>query len=196
MLAMNTLALERARQNHAHMERRSEQNHPTPRYGEDVKWLLKIALKLGKYLFCSVNFRNMKTDFFSHLGNAELQEFVTTATAVIVNPYLLHSLAFNIYNVSQNNPNGSSSNQMLRLPFVQSLMQKCLHAYTRCVHNKMAHMTTNNDIEELTSLMKHARSAFLFMGNTSDYQGLMNFVKTSKKCKKDVYPRLWQAIQN
>ncbi len=47
MLAMNTLALERARQNHAHMERRSEQNHPTPRYGEDVKWLLKIALKLG-----------------------------------------------------------------------------------------------------------------------------------------------------
>ncbi|CAF1444047.1 unnamed protein product [Rotaria sordida] len=175
MLAMNTLALERARQNHAHMERRSEQNHPTPRYGEDVKWLLKIALKLG---------------------NAELQEFVTTATAVIVNPYLLHSLAFNIYNVSQNNPNGSSSNQILRLPFVQSLMQKCLHAYTRCVHNKMAHMTTNNDIEELTSLMKHARSAFLFMGNTSDYQGLMNFVKTSKKCKKDVYPRLWQAIQN
>ena len=175
MLAMNTLALERARQNHAHMERRGEQNHPTPRYGEDVKWLLKIALKLG---------------------NAELQEFVTTATAVIVNPYLLHNLAFNIYNVSQNNPNGSSSNQMLRLPFVQSLMQKCLHAYTRCVHNKMGHMTTNNDIEELTSLMKHARSAFLFMGNTSDYQGLMNFVKTSKKCKKDVYPRLWQAIQN
>ena len=175
MLAMNTLALERARQNHAHIERRSEQNHPTPRYGEDVKWLLKIALKLG---------------------NAELQEFVTTATAVIVNPYLLHSLAFNIYNVSQNNPNGSSSNQMLRLPFVQSLMQKCLHAYTRCVHSKMAHMTTNNDIDELTSLMKHARSAFLFMGNTSDYQGLMNFVKTSKKCKKDVYPRLWQAIQN
>ena len=48
MLAMNTLALERARQNHAHMERRGEQNHPTPRYGEDVKWLLKIALKLGK----------------------------------------------------------------------------------------------------------------------------------------------------
>jgi hypothetical protein len=47
MLAMNTLALERARQNHAHMERRNEQNHPTPRYGEDVKWLLKIALKLG-----------------------------------------------------------------------------------------------------------------------------------------------------
>jgi len=47
MLAMNTLALERARQNHAHMERRGEQNHPTPRYGEDVKWLLKIALKLG-----------------------------------------------------------------------------------------------------------------------------------------------------
>ena len=175
MLAMNTLALERARQNHVHMERRGEQNHPTPRYGEDVKWLLKIALKLG---------------------NAELQEFVTTATAVIVNPYLLHSLAFNIYNVSQNNANGSSSNQMLRLPFVQSLMQKCLHAYTRCVHNKMGHMSTNNDIEELTSLMKHARSAFLFMGNTSDYQGLMNFVKTSKKCKKDVYPRLWQAIQN
>ena len=130
------------------------------------------------------------------LGNAELQEFVTTATAVIVNPYLLHSLAFNIYNVSQNNLNGSSSNQMLRLPFVQSLMQKCLHAYTRCVHNKMGHMTTNNDTEELTSLMKHARSAFLFMGNTSDYQGLMNFVKTSKKCKKDVYPRVWQAIQN
>ena len=48
MLAMNTFALERARQNHAHMERRGEQNHPTPRYGEDVKWLLKIALKLGK----------------------------------------------------------------------------------------------------------------------------------------------------
>ena len=48
MLGMNTFALERARQNHAHMERRSEQNHPTPRYGEDVKWLLKIALKLGK----------------------------------------------------------------------------------------------------------------------------------------------------
>jgi len=48
------------------MERRSEQNHPTPRYGEDVKWLLKIGLKLG---------------------NDELQEFVTTATAVIVNPY-------------------------------------------------------------------------------------------------------------
>ena len=47
---MNTLALERARQNHAHMERRGEQNHPTPRYGEDVKWLLKIALKLGKVI--------------------------------------------------------------------------------------------------------------------------------------------------
>jgi hypothetical protein len=54
MLAMNTLALERARQNHAHIERRSEQNHPTPRYGEDVKWLLKIALKLG----------NIKPSFF------------------------------------------------------------------------------------------------------------------------------------
>lgn len=49
MLAMNTLALERSRQNHSHMERRSEQSHQTPRYGEDVKWLLKMALKLGKY---------------------------------------------------------------------------------------------------------------------------------------------------
>ena len=193
MLAMNTLALERARQNHAHMERRGEQNHPTPRYGEDVKWLLKIALKLGNIY---LRYPSIIMPLLFLLGNAELQEFVTTATAVIVNPYLLHNLAFSIYNVSQNNPNGSSSNQMLRLPFVQSLMQKCLHAYTRCVHNKMGHMTTNNDIEELTSLMKHARSAFLFMGNTSDYQGLMNFVKTSKKCKKDVYPRLWQAIQN
>lgn len=193
---MNTLALERARQNHAHMERRSEQNHPTPRYGEDVKWLLKIALKLGKTRrqFPEKNKSYHLVSF--HQGNAELQEFVTTATAVIVNPYLLHSLAFNIYNVSQNNSNGSASNQILRLPFVQSLMQKCLHAYTRCVHSKMAHMSTNNDIDELTSLMKNARSAFLFMGNTSDYQGLMNFVKTSKKCKKDVYPRLWQAIQN
>ncbi len=51
MLAMNTLALERARQNYAHMERRNEQNHPTPRYGEDVKWLLKIALKLGSIIY-------------------------------------------------------------------------------------------------------------------------------------------------
>jgi hypothetical protein len=85
---------------------------------------------------------------------------------------------------------------MLHSPSVQSLKQKCLHAYTRCVHNKMGHMTTNNDIEELTSLMKNARSAFLVMGNTGDYQSLMHFVKTSKKCKKDVYPKLWQAIQN
>ncbi len=151
----------------------------------------RIEIRYDKLLiFFLLNYQ------YFHLGKIELEEFVTTATAVIVNPYLLHSLVFNIYNVSQNNPNGSSSNPMLGSPSVQLLMQKCLSAYTRCVHSKMGHMTTNNDIEELTSLMKHARSAFLFMGNTSDYQRLMNIVKTSKKCKKDVYPRLWQAIQN
>lgn len=65
MLAMNTLALERARQNHAHMERRGEQNHPTPRYGEDVKWLLKIALKLGKitvFVFPTFNFYRLNSN--------------------------------------------------------------------------------------------------------------------------------------
>jgi hypothetical protein len=65
MLAINTLALERARQNHAHMERRSEQNHPTPRYGEDVKWLLKIALKLG----------NKNQNFFDRFQHTKFRLF-------------------------------------------------------------------------------------------------------------------------
>ncbi|CAF0729450.1 unnamed protein product [Didymodactylos carnosus] len=167
MLAMSTLARRSVD------ERRGESNSPTPRHGEDVKWLLKVALKLG---------------------NSELQDFVNSATASIINPYLLQALAFSVaYNLSQTQ---IGSTQMLRSPFLQPLMQKCLNSYTRCVHQRMAHLTTNNDIEEISSLMKNARSAFLLMGNNHGYNDLINFVKGSKKCKKDVFLKIWAAISN
>ncbi|CAF0912729.1 unnamed protein product [Didymodactylos carnosus] len=167
MVAMSTLA------RRSIDERRGELNSPTPRHGEDVKWLLKVALKLG---------------------NSELQDFVNSATASIINPYLLQALAFSVsYNLSQTQ---IGSAQMLRSPFLQPLMQKCLNSYTRCVHQRMAHLTTNNDIEEISSLMKNARSAFLLMGNNHGYNDLINFVKGSKKCKKDVFLKIWAAISN
>jgi hypothetical protein len=78
----------------------------SPTYGDNVKWLWNISVKLG---------------------TNSLQQFCQTAANVIQNPFLIQELAFDSANyLCRNNP--AHFTHALRSPMLNVLVQRCLNS--------------------------------------------------------------------
>ncbi|XP_070185211.1 zinc finger SWIM domain-containing protein 8-like isoform X3 [Littorina saxatilis] len=162
MLAMETLA------RRVHDDRPQTKYARNPPYGEDVKWLLAIAVKLG---------------------TAFLQQFCASAVNAVVSPFILYDLAMEAANfLSRNNPVHLSS--QLRSNILNPLYQKCLQMFIQCAHQRIHHIS-NADYDEFVSIVCTARNAFyLAPGGIVQFNELLQSLRRSKSCRKE----LWQRI--
>ncbi|XP_075215319.1 zinc finger SWIM domain-containing dorado [Lycorma delicatula] len=166
MLALETLA------RRVHDDRPLAKYARNPPYGEDVKWLLRIAKKLG-------------TQY--------LHQFCVCAVNSIVSPFVLHDVALEAaHYLSRNNP--SLVMQHLRSALTP-LVQKCQQMYIQCMHQKLYHLTTG-DYEDFVSIVCAARAAFQITpeGNTQFKEWLQS-IRRSKSCKKDLWSQINTALQ-
>ncbi|XP_025100498.1 zinc finger SWIM domain-containing protein 8-like isoform X2 [Pomacea canaliculata] len=162
MLAMETLA------RRVHDDRPQTKYARNPPYGEDVKWLLGIAIKLG---------------------SAYLQQFCAGAVNAVVSPFVLYDLAMEAAHVMARNNPVHVSNQ-LRSNILNPLFQKCLQMFIQCAHQRIHHIS-NADYDEFVSIVCTARNAFyLAPGGLVQFNELLQSLRRSKSCRKD----LWQRI--
>ncbi|XP_077999779.1 zinc finger SWIM domain-containing protein 8-like [Glandiceps talaboti] len=166
MLAMETLA------RRVHDERPQTRFARNPPYGEDIKWLLNIAMKLG-------------TSF--------LQQFCVGAVNVIVSPFILQDIAIEAaHYLTQTNHAQFSSN--LRSPILSPIIQKCLQMYTQCIHSRVFHITPN-EYDDFISVVRTARGAFSMVpGGMVQFSELLRTLQRSKSCKKELWQRLWNCL--
>ncbi|XP_064625296.1 zinc finger SWIM domain-containing protein 8-like isoform X2 [Lineus longissimus] len=165
MLAMETLA------RRVHDDRPQTKYARSPPYGEDVKWLLGIAKKLG-------------TNYLS--------QFCASAVNAVVSPFVLQDIAIeSAQYLSRHNPVQLSSH--LRSPILSPLVQKCLQMFIQCSHQRISHIT-QAEYDEFVSIICSARNAFCSMtpGGMVQFNDLLMNLRKSKFCKKE----LWQRIVN
>ncbi|GFN83174.1 Zinc finger swim domain-containing protein 8-like, partial [Plakobranchus ocellatus] len=164
MLAMETLSRK------VHDDRPLTKYSRNPPYGEDVKWLLSVAIKLG-------------TTF--------LQQFCASAVNAVVSPFVLYDLAMEAARfLARNNPTHVPT--QLRSNILNSLFQKCLQMFMQCAHQRIHHIN-NSDYDEFVSIVCNARNAFyLAPGGIVQFNELLQSLRRSKSCRKE----LWQRIVN
>ncbi|KAK3798537.1 hypothetical protein RRG08_001299 [Elysia crispata] len=164
MLAMETLS------RRVHDDRPMTKYSRNPPYGEDVKWLLSVAIKLG-------------TTF--------LQQFCASAVNAVVSPFVLYDLAMEAARfLARNNPTHVPT--QLRSNILNSLFQKCLQMFMQCAHQRIHHIN-NSDYDEFVSIVCNARNAFyLAPGGIVQFNELLQSLRRSKSCRKE----LWQRIVN
>lgn len=164
MLAMETLA------RRVHDDRPQTKYARNPSYGEDVKWLLGVAKKLG---------------------TSYLQDFCICTVNSVASPFILHEIvveAAPYLTRSSNTP----LPQPLRSHLLTPLIQKCQQMFTACTHFKMYHITPA-EYDEFVSIIRSARAAFqLTPGGMVQFNELLQSLRRTKSCKKE----LWQRIAN
>nr|CAD7575084.1 unnamed protein product [Timema californicum] len=166
MLALETLA------RRVHDDRPQAKYARNPPYGEDVKWLLRVAKKLG-------------TQY--------LHQFCICAVNSIVSPFILHDVAIeSAHYLSRNNP--GLVMQHLRSALLP-LVQKCQQMYIQCMHQKLYHLTTG-DYEDFVNIVCSARSAFQTTPEGStQFKEWLQSIRRSKSCKKDLWTQINAALQ-
>ncbi|XP_076368727.1 zinc finger SWIM domain-containing protein 8-like [Tachypleus tridentatus] len=164
MLAMETLA------RRVHDDRPQAKYARTPPYGEDVKWLLGVAKKLG---------------------TSYLHDFCICTVNSVTSPFVLHDLvldAAHYLSLSSSSPMA----QGLRSHLLTPLIQKCQQMFIACTHFKMYHITPA-EYEEFVNIIRKAKSAFqLTPGGMVQFSELLQSLRRSKSCKKE----LWQKISS
>jgi hypothetical protein len=164
MLAMDTLA------RRVHDDRPHIKYARNPPYGEDVKWLHNVAMKLGP---------------------SYLQQFCASTVNTVVSPFVLLDIAMESANFLACN-NTSQTSQQIRLPILNSLLQRCLQMFIQCTHTRVHHITPS-DYEEFVSIVCSARNAFCMApGGMVQFNEMLQGLRRSKSCKKE----LWQRIIN
>ncbi|KAF8796402.1 Zinc finger SWIM domain-containing protein 8 [Argiope bruennichi] len=164
MLAMETLA------RRVHDDRPQAKYARNPPYGEDVKWLLGIAKKLG---------------------TSYLQDFCICTVNSVASPFILHEI---VVEAAQYLARSSTTPlpQPLRSHLLTPLIQKCQQMFTACTHFKMYHITPA-EYDEFVNIIRSARTAFqLTPGGMVQFNELLQSLRRTKSCKKD----LWQRIAN
>nr|XP_006816884.1 PREDICTED: zinc finger SWIM domain-containing protein 8-like [Saccoglossus kowalevskii] len=166
MLAMETLA------RRVHDERPQTRFARSPPYGDDIKWLLNVAMKLG-------------TSF--------LQQFCVSAVNIIVSPFILQEIAIeSAHYLTQTNHAQVSAN--LRSPILSPIVQKCLQMYTQCIHQRLFHIAPN-EYDEFVNIVRSARGAFSMVpGGMVQFSELLRTLQRSKSCKKELWQRLWNCL--
>ena len=156
-----------------------------PNYGDDVRWLLGIATKLGKLVKIFI-FKLTLIPIFP-IGLPYLQIFLDGVLKSVMTPFLLQvifsgckrkldfilifqDLAYETgkYFAQQSFPGLPASQnptytvvvQQLRANHhLQPLVNRCYECYHACFTQKL-HYITPPDYDEFVSTLKHARSAF------------------------------------
>lgn len=162
LLAMETLA------RRVHDDRPQAKYARNPPYGEDVKWLLGVAKKLG---------------------TSYLQEFCICTVNSVASPFILYDIVTDTaHHLSRS---GSASLSMpIRSHVLTPLIQKCQQMFIACTHTKMYHITSV-EYDEFINTLRSARAAFMLTpGGMVQFTELLHSLRRSKSCKKD----LWQRI--
>uniref|UniRef100_A0A8D9ETE1 Zinc finger SWIM domain-containing protein 8 n=1 Tax=Cacopsylla melanoneura TaxID=428564 RepID=A0A8D9ETE1_9HEMI len=167
MLAMDTLA------RRVHDDRPQAKYARNPPYGEDVKWLLRIAAKLGSQY---------------------LHQFCVCAVNSIISPFVLHDVAIEAaHYLSRNTP--TLIVQHLRTTLAP-LMTKCQQMYIHCMNQKLYHLS-GADYEDFVSIVCSARNAYEINPNGSQqFKEWLQSIRKSKSCKKDLWQQIQTALQN
>ncbi|ELT99043.1 hypothetical protein CAPTEDRAFT_47830, partial [Capitella teleta] len=162
MLAMETLA------RRVHDDRPQTKYARNPPYGEDVKWLLQIAMKLG-------------TNY--------LQQFCASAVNAIVSPFVLQDISLEAaHYLARSNP--AQVSQQLRSPMLNSLLQKCLQMFIQCTHQRIHHISPA-EYEEFVGIVCSARTAFCMTpGGMVQFHEMLQSLRRTKSCKRDLYQRI------
>lgn len=164
MLAMETLA------RRVHDDRPQAKYARNPPYGEDVKWLLNVAKKLG---------------------TSYLQEFCICTVNSVASPFILHEIVLEAGHYLARSASTPLPTPM-RSHLLTPLIQKCQQMFIACTHFKMYHITPG-EYEEFVNIIRSARSAFqLTPGGMVQFNELLQSLRRSKSCKKE----LWQRIAN
>ncbi|KAL3877929.1 hypothetical protein ACJMK2_035570 [Sinanodonta woodiana] len=164
MLAMETLA------RRVHDDRPQTKYARNPPYGEDVKWLLGIGIRLG---------------------TSYLQQFTASAVNAVVSPFVLYDIALEAAHIlARNNP--AVAQNHLRSNILNPLVQKCLQMFIQCAHQRIHHIS-QPEYDDFVSTICSARNAFyLTPGGMVQFQELLQSLRRSKSCRKD----LWQRLMN
>ncbi|CAB3372525.1 Hypothetical predicted protein [Cloeon dipterum] len=167
MLAMETLA------RRVHDDRPQAKYARNPPYGEDVKWLLRVAKRLGSQY---------------------LHQFCVCAVNSVVSPFILHDIAVeSAMFLSRNNPTLLLQHMRNALT---PLVQKCQQMYIQCLHQKLYHLTST-DYEEFVGIVVSARLAFqITPDGNAQFKEWLQSIRRSKSCKKDLWAQINQALQN
>ncbi|XP_073985781.1 zinc finger SWIM domain-containing dorado isoform X1 [Rhodnius prolixus] len=166
MLAMETIA------RRVHDDRPNAKYARNPPYGDDVKWLLRIAEKLG-------------TQY--------LQQFCVSAVNSIVSPFILHDVAIEAAHfLARNNP--TLALQHLRTTLTP-IVQKCQQMYIQCLHQKLYHLSTA-EYDEFVSIVLSARAAFqITPEGTQQFKEWLQSIRRSKSCKKELWAQISMLLQ-
>ncbi|CAF0728702.1 unnamed protein product [Brachionus calyciflorus] len=150
----------------------------SPAYADDVKWLWETAIKLD-------NYQNT---------NANLTQFCQSASVVLQNPFLIQELVFDSANyLSRNNPNQFSL--VFCSPILNVLVQRCLNLYFRCCMSKLHHLS-QNEHEDFINMLLTARNIFFYSGNMNHFSDLIQNLRRSNKCKKDIWNKICNALNS
>jgi len=150
----------------------------SPLYADDVKWLWEVAIKLDSYL---------KT-------TNSLQQFCQTAATVIQNPFLLQEIAFDsAHYLSRSNPTQFS--MILCSPMLNILVQRCLNLYLRCCTSKLHHISPSEH-DDFINMIITARNLFYYSGNMNCFSDLVQNLRRSNRCKKELWTKICNALNN
>lgn len=150
----------------------------SPSYADDVKWLLDTSVKLDQL----------------NNNNLCLQQFCQTAAQVIQNPFLIQELAFDSARyLSRNQP--AQFSMMLCSPILNVLVQRCLNLYFRCCMSKLHHLNVNEH-DDFINMLLTARCIFFYSGNMNCFSDLIQNLRRSNKCKKDIWNKICSALNN
>ncbi|XP_071953686.1 zinc finger SWIM domain-containing protein 8-like isoform X2 [Antedon mediterranea] len=166
MLAMDTLA------RRVHDERYQSRFSRNPPYGEDVKWLLGIAKKLGA----------------SHV-----QQYCLSVPNIIFSPYVLQEIVTESAQFLSNVHHTPLQNT-LRTPPLTHIIQKCQQMYMQCIHQRMNHIN-QHEYEEVLGIMRNAQSAFLMSPcGGSQFQDFLNNLHRMKPGKREMLTRIISSL--
>ncbi|VDI34720.1 Hypothetical predicted protein [Mytilus galloprovincialis] len=166
MLAMETLA------RRVHDDRPQAKYARNPPYGEDVKWLLNIAVKLG-------------TNY--------IQQFCMSSVNAVVSPFVLYDIAIEAAHVlARNNPTIAQNH--LRSTILNPIIQKCTQMFIQCAHQRIHHIN-QADYDDFVSTICSARNAFcLTQGGMIQFQELLQSLRRSKSCRKELWTRIVNGL--
>ncbi|XP_018670723.2 zinc finger SWIM domain-containing protein 8 [Ciona intestinalis] len=140
-----------------------------PPYASDVKWILKLSIKLGMQY---------------------VQQFCVTAVGGVSSPFVLQDIALETAKyLSENNNQQVCAN--LRVPFLHPILSKCLQMYVHFIHNRLYHIHHTSDYDDFVALVHTARGAFCMSpGGLLQFNEVLQSIRRSKACKNE----LWQKI--
>ncbi|KAJ8022267.1 Zinc finger SWIM domain-containing protein 8 [Holothuria leucospilota] len=155
-----------------HDERTQARFSTHPPYGEDIKWLMKIAMKLG-------------TSF--------LQQFCACVLNAVVSPSVLHCIAWDaaqyLYNTNQTPVQAN-----LRSPFLSPIVQKCVQMYIQSIHQRLYHIGPN-DHDDFISTVQRAQQAFMMApGGLQQFSDFIQSLGRLQPSQGELWTRLSASL--